>query len=163
MKAGVFDLDGTLLKTENGEEKAVQGVRSLLNLTRHAEGFEAVILTARTETVEEETRELMDKLDLQYDRFYMRPESEISEPDHVFKKKKLQELRREGIDVEFAVEDKDSVVEMWRSEGVTCLEMPEKHHLTHLLTDRMRSAFPYMPESFRKAYLDLYTKHFEEK
>ncbi|MFB6116260.1 MAG: hypothetical protein ABEK10_02000 [Candidatus Nanosalina sp.] len=161
MKAAIFDLDDTLVRNKSGEEVPVKGVRNLLHLAEASNHLESIVLTARTEEVREETINLMDRLDIKYDRFYMRPDSDISKPDDVFKRNVLEDLRDEGISVEFAVEDKKSVAEMWQRQGVECLKMPEKHHLRHELTDILRKFFPYTPEFIRKTYLDQYRKHFE--
>lgn len=159
MKAGIFDLDGTLIE-DGDDEKARKGVRNLLELTALAKDFEAIILTARTEEIRGETEDLASRLDLKYDRLYMRPDSRIDEPDHVFKRKTLEELRDEGIKVDFAIEDKETVADMWENERIKCLRIPEKHSLEHRITDKLRKTFPYLPESLKTIYLKLYRYHF---
>lgn len=42
--------------------------------------------------------------------------------DHVVKRQMLQEIRQEGLNPIFAVEDRASVVEMWRECGLVCLQ-----------------------------------------
>lgn len=158
MKAAVFDLDGTLL--EDNDEKARKGVKNLLKLVSAARDFKPIILTARTEEIREDTEKTLEELQLPYERLYMRPDSRIDEPDHVFKSGILQELRENGLEVEFAVEDKETVREMWEENNVTCLGIPEKHSLEHRVTDKLRKLFPYLPGKLRKIYLGLYKRRF---
>lgn len=48
---------------------------------------------------------------------YMRKEGD-HRPDHVVKYEMLQQMRADGFDPKIAIDDRDSIVEMWRSNGI---------------------------------------------
>lgn len=52
----------------------------------------------------------------------MRPHENYM-PDYELKKKWLMESRSQGQDVNLVFEDRQQVVDMWREEGVTCLQL----------------------------------------
>ena len=98
MKAGIFDIDGTLIREENGAEQVVEPLRNLASLAYHSEDIKVIVLTARSEEVRDKTEKLLQDNEIQYDRLYMRGNKDMNKPDYLFKKKKLDELRWEGFE-----------------------------------------------------------------
>ena len=62
-----------------------------------------------------------DKLNLP---FYMR-EDEDYRPDYMVKSDLLDNMINDGYDPAIVFDDRDSVVEMWRSRGIRCLQVAE--------------------------------------
>jgi len=56
-----------------------------------------------------------------YKELWMRAEGDYRS-DVVVKRQMLNELRSQGYEVAFVVDDRQSVVDMWREEGITCLQ-----------------------------------------
>jgi hypothetical protein len=44
-------------------------------------------------------------------------------PDHIVKKIILSDMRKVGLDPVLVFDDRQSVVDMWRGEGLTCLQV----------------------------------------
>lgn len=160
MKAGIFDIDGTLVREENGVEEVVKSLRSLAAMAYHAEDFKAVVLTARSDEVRTETEEMLEENEVVYDELYMRDSSDMNKPDYLFKKQKIDELREDGVEVDFAVEDRGKVARMFEEEGITCLKMPERKKLQHSVLDWLRKFYPFAPGFVKEFYLRRYRKKF---
>ena len=54
----------------------------------------------------------------------MRPEGDYR-PDYQVKQEMLNSLKAEGFEVLFTVDDRKQVVDMWRRNGITCLQCAE--------------------------------------
>ncbi|MBV1934915.1 MAG: hypothetical protein KUG59_09500 [Parvibaculaceae bacterium] len=52
---------------------------------------------------------------------FMRPDND-SRADHIIKEEILDKLLAQGAEIEFAVDDRNQVVNMWRRRGITCLQ-----------------------------------------
>lgn len=92
-----------------------------------AETFPVFIVTGRSEDDRAATETWLRENDIRYDRLYMRP-SGAHAPDTEIKKQILERLRAEGFEPLFAVEDRKSVTEMWRANGVRCLQVCEGNY-----------------------------------
>ncbi len=161
MKAGIFDIDGTLVREENGVEEVVKSLRSLATMTYHAEDFKAVVLTARSDEVRTETEEMLEENEVLYDELHMRDSSDMNKPDYLFKKQKIDELREDGVEIDFAVEDRGKVARMFEEEDITCLKMPETHRIRHSFFDGLRKLYPLAPRFLKNLYLRRYRKNFK--
>jgi len=148
MKAVIFDMDGTLANVEhrrvhmqgnNKDWKAWNAGMAddtpnwpIVNLLNQSGGLNTVfIFSGRMERDSEgDWREVtMDWLETQcdlhegvhYQELWMRAEGDYRS-DVAVKRQMLNELRSQGYEVEFVVDDRQSVVDMWRDEGITCLQ-----------------------------------------
>lgn len=161
MKAAIFDIDDTLVGSDDDDD-FIESARSLLENMQEKDDTLTVLLTARAEEVREETVEKLEASDIDFDRLYMRPENSFGIPDEKFKKDILEKLRDEGLEISFAVDDKNFVAEMWRENNVTCLEMPEKKYLRNRFYRKIRRIYPRLPRPlqsiFRKYYRYRYRK-----
>ena len=133
----IVDLDGTISDTSQRmhlyKEKDYKAfneagindkpIENVCNLVRSVKDCETkiVIMTARDESCRPSVKEWLKLNDVPYDDIIMRPSSDQS-PDHVCKQR-LFEKNFEYSDIWFALEDRKSVVDMWRGEGVTCLQV----------------------------------------
>jgi len=143
-KAIIVDLDGTLCnidhrihllvgrdskewhKFEDGcISDGVNGwAEHLITLYKVKAGYKILLVTGRTEKVRGLTEEWLLGHCIPYDELYMRPEGEdIS--DCKLKEKVYKEHIAGKYIVEFVVEDRKRVVEMWRRLGLTCLACAE--------------------------------------
>lgn len=148
MKAAIFDMDGTLsdpshrLHHLDGEKdwKAFhdgmiddapnEGVVELARILKRAAteglGIDAVlVVTARHDdpAYERMTREWLELHDVPCDRLYMR-RNDDTRPDHVIKQEILQRILDDGYEPILVVDDREKVVRMWRSMGITALQCP---------------------------------------
>lgn len=146
MRAIVFDMDGTLTNVEGrlhhldgekdwkafhdamGDDEPVEAIAELARIMhRVAEnglGIDAVlIVTARHDDprYEELTRTWLGVHDIPFTKLYMRRDTD-TRPDHLVKADILREIEADGYEVLLAVDDRPSVVRMWRDAGITTLQ-----------------------------------------
>ena len=133
----IFDIDGTLAdisarvhhvrKTPKdwdaffrgmSRDKAVHSMVRLCNLL-HAAGLRIILCSGRNESHRDETVRWMERQGVRFHELRLRRDGDFRS-DVVVKREMLA-----GIDksrVLFVVEDRARVVEMWRSEGLVCLQ-----------------------------------------
>ncbi len=133
----IFDIDGTLAdiservhhirkKPKNwnafnagmAQDKAIHSMIRLCNLL-YAAGLHIVLCSGRNEKNRPETVEWLQKQRVNYHDLLLRKDEDYRS-DAVVKREILQGLEKNQI--LFVVEDRSRVVEMWRSEGLTCLQ-----------------------------------------
>jgi FMN phosphatase YigB (HAD superfamily) len=86
-----------------------------------ASRFRVIILTARSKIVEKETREWLEALfPPYYAELVMLREPKDHTPDLELKRRWLKKFGKDQI--LFVVEDRQRVVDMWREEGLVCLQ-----------------------------------------
>ena len=138
----VVDLDGTLALMEhrlhhiNGEEpadwdaffEACDGDEPnwpIIELVRGlADAYSIVVCSGRNAQVVEKTKDWLAKHRVPYDQLIMRPPEE-RRPDHALKGMWVQAGYIAFDRIAFVLEDRSSVVAMWRSLGLTCLQVRE--------------------------------------
>ena len=132
----IFDLDGTLSNNRHrehlieGEDKKwreylancikdppVQKMISKLN--EMSEQYEIIILTCRSDEVEEETIKWLKKHDVNYDRLLMLPEGRWKIKDSEFKKDEVKTMKNPIK----AFDDKESNCKMFNEEGLETYEV----------------------------------------
>jgi len=143
MKIIICDLDGTLCncthrlrlaEKEQWEEfnsKCVDDLvyENIANILRRLKDKETkiFIVTGRTENYEQQTRDWLFLNDIPYDEIFMR-EINDKRSDHIVKKEifnvKILFGRHES-NIWFVLDDRQSVVDMWRKQGLTCLQVKE--------------------------------------
>jgi hypothetical protein len=134
----VFDLDGTLAnldhrlnlvrtKKPNWDkfyERCVydevnEWCKQMMNAL-FAQQYTIFIVSARPETYRKETEEWLYSKGVNYSKLVMVRGSRDSTGDADLKRAWLKEFGKENI--LFAVDDRQRVVDMWRQEGVVCLQ-----------------------------------------
>ena len=135
----IFDLDGTLAdlnhrlpyiqaKPPNWDkfydacvnDKPIQWVIDLFNICR--EYGIVVILSGRNDTVRKQTENWLLDHDIGYYYLLMRKDKDYR-PDQILKKEMLDNfLRDKGYKVQFIVDDRQKVVDMWRANGYHVLQ-----------------------------------------
>ena len=144
----IFDIDGTLAdcthrlhyiqKEEKnwdaffGEcwnDKPIDSVIQILNSMADRNDIRIWVFTGRSDIAKKETEEwLLDNTDLGIFKLKMRPHGDHS-PDYKLKKKWLNNLAPPGslarAEIAGVFEDRKSVCDMWRSEGIKCFQVAE--------------------------------------
>lgn len=139
----IFDLDGTLAlighrkhfvecdkKDQNWDafyeacDKDIQNlpIAVINRMFGNSLGWVIFILSGRSEAVLGKTHDWLRFHGIRYEQLRMRPEGDYT-PDDVLKKQWAEEI---GIDrIAMVFDDRDKVVKMWRSLGLTCLQVAE--------------------------------------
>ena|ERR1700728_1405229 len=86
---------------------------------------EILIVTGRSEKYRELTKLWLKKHEIDYLKLYMRPEGDYR-PDHEMKEEILKKIRLH-FDPTLAIDDRQSVVDMWRRNGLICLQNEPKY------------------------------------
>lgn len=143
MKTVIFDLDGTLADIthrlhfiENGNKNwgafyeacpADGPKHDIIELALMCDdaGHRIIISSGRSENVRSQTIEWLAAHGVKYAELHMRPDN-CYVPDQALKKAWLEQ----GVfgpvgDILFVVEDRDRMVQMWRSSGLTCLQVDQ--------------------------------------
>lgn len=142
-KTVLFDIDGTLADINHrrhhveggrkdwrafnagmGEDVPNQPVVDLYHAIWASGVFDVILVTGRNERFREVTEQWLAWNEIPFKRLIMRPDKD-SRPDHIIKKKILRQLQDEGKVIHFVVDDRQQVVNMWRANGITCLQCDE--------------------------------------
>lgn len=132
----IFDIDGTLAdiservhhvrkKPKNwnafnagmAQDKAIRSMVRLCNIL-YAAGSRIVLCSGRNEKKRPETVEWLESQGVKYHELLLRKDEDYRSAV-VIKREMLQTMDKNKI--LFVVEDRNRVVEMWRSEGLVCL------------------------------------------
>jgi len=82
-----------------------------------------VIVSARNDKNRSVTEEWLAKYGIHYDALYMRKDGDYRR-DSVFKQELLDNIRKGGEDIiERVYDDRNQVVDMWRSNGIDCIQV----------------------------------------
>jgi predicted kinase len=146
MQAVIFDIDGTLADCEHrlhhlpnwGKffgamhlDPVIEPIAALANIIYNTEDYVVLIVTARPNSYEDQTREWLRKNYICYSQLYMRKTSDYRE-DSIVKAEILQQIIDDGYKPFLVVDDRPQVVKMWRDYGLTCLQCaPEEISLKH--------------------------------
>ncbi len=127
----IFDVDGTLAKMDGRQPYDWDRVKEdkpnlpIVNLCRDINRCESeiIIFTGRDGVCLPDTKEWLRDNHISYKEIYIRPEGN-TEKDTIIKKRMFHDHIKGKYYVDFIVDDRDSVVEMWRKElGITCLQV----------------------------------------
>lgn len=144
MKLVIFDIDGTLANLthrlhhiKNGsrrwdeffaEVKNDLPIHQIIELVRMVSGagHHILLVSGRSEATREATVQWLAEHGVEYHEMYMRPDGDYRK-DYIVKKEILAHIKKEFDDPEilFVVDDRSSVVKMWREEGLICLQCAE--------------------------------------
>lgn len=88
--------------------------------------YRVILVTGRPEKVREKTEIWLEKHGIIYDALYMRG-TDDSRKDFIVKRELLDRIRADFLDSEiiFVLDDRKSVVRMWREAGLTCLQVED--------------------------------------
>jgi predicted secreted acid phosphatase len=133
----IFDIDGTLADVSERlhhirkkpkdwdaffkgipQDKAIRSMVRLCNIL-YESGIKILLCTGRREQDRAETVKWLEQQGVNYHQLILRPDGD-RRSDVLVKREMLAGLDRSKI--LFVVEDRSGVVEMWRSEGLVCLQ-----------------------------------------
>ena len=86
-----------------------------------------LVVTARPDRYRGVTHDYLHKHGVHYDALFMR-ENGDTRPDAECKRAMIPRIKAMRYRIWFAIEDRNSVVAMWRSEGITCLQCKEGNY-----------------------------------
>ena len=130
-KAIICDIDGTLAHMKDrspydwsrvGEDDVDPIIKNLLNALKGT--YNILLISGRDEACREETNKWLRKYDIPHALLFMRGEND-NRKDSVVKREIFEKYIRRYYNVEFVLDDRNQVVEMWRSLGLKCLQVQE--------------------------------------
>ena len=80
---------------------------------------EVLLLTGRHEALREQTLQWLKKHDIKYNKLFMKPNKMQFYKDVDFKKPFYLGYIKKHYDIEYAVDDRDVILNMWKRVGVT--------------------------------------------
>jgi predicted kinase len=129
-KAYIFDIDGTLAKMDGrspfdwsavGEDKPNESVVDVAKTLKSA-GYKIVCLSGRDGSCKQETAKWLLDNGIEYDELILREEGNC-EKDDGLKKRLFTDDVAPYYNVQAVFDDRDQVVEMWRSIGLVCMQV----------------------------------------
>lgn len=137
-RALIVDLDGTLadirvrLKHLEGKKKDWKSFNKSIEtdelhewcrqiLLRFSDDHKIIIVSGRVDDLLAETKKWLEKFEIPYDHIYLRPDND-HRPDTTVKREIFNQHIRDKFEIVFVLEDRQKVVDMWRSEGLTVLQ-----------------------------------------
>ena len=140
MKTIIFDIDGTLADIDHRRHYVSEGkpdwkkfndemggdtpnnpVVSLYLTLWHSKVYNIEIVTGRNERFRTLTEQWLTWNEIPFKRVSMRADND-HRADYLIKEEILKAFLTEGHDIAFAVDDRQQVVDMWRRNGITCLQ-----------------------------------------
>ncbi len=140
VKVVLFDIDGTLANIEHrrgfldqatpdwkafnaamGDDTPNQPVVSLYKTLWASAAYKLILVTGRNERSRKLTEQWLSWNEIPFGRLLMRADGDFR-ADHIIKEEILDQLLAEGLDIQFTVDDRQQVVDMWRRRGITCLQ-----------------------------------------
>ena len=139
MDAVIFDMDGTLCDVEpirhyvTGEHKnftafhkaslwCAPNEKALMIHRAVLPGVARIIVTARDERFERETRDWLAKHDIAFDVLFMRPWGDTRK-DAVVKQEILDRIIADGFNPILAVDDRDDIIAVWQAAGIQTIKV----------------------------------------
>jgi predicted kinase len=129
----IVDMDGTLCINNSGrsyfdydrviEDDPNMPILRLVNAMKD-KGYKIVVVTGRKEKGEcrKQCEDWLDSFEVPHDELYLRGEDD-NRSDDIVKKEIYFENIHDRYNVEFVVDDRMSVTNMWRSMGIPCLQV----------------------------------------
>lgn len=129
--AFIFDIDGTLARmvdrspydyTKVGTDIVNSNIAMILRTLRAHSGLPIIIMTGRKLECVEQTQEWLDDNHIPYDLILFR-ETEDNRKDAIIKEELYHRYVEPFYNIIGVFDDRNQVVDMWRSLGLTCLQV----------------------------------------
>lgn len=133
-KAFLVDIDGTLahMRDYRGPfdwakvglddvDEVISEVVTNLHESRFS-NYKVIIMSGRDASCYSETEDWLLEHDIYWDELFMRPKNDMRK-DNIVKAELFDTHVRDNFDVRFVLDDRQQVVDMWRSMGITCLQV----------------------------------------
>lgn len=130
-QAVIFDIDGTLAIMKDrtpfewdkvGQDLPNEPVLSAYSAFKDT-SFVIIVFSGRDACCRKQTEEWLSENDVKYDYLDMRPEGDTRK-DSIVKKEMFDKIKDE-YNIIGVFDDRDQVVEMWRSLGLTCFQVAD--------------------------------------
>lgn len=131
-KAIIVDIDGTVAKNVGRgfhdyhrvhEDEPHLDIISLINSYSFANpDVQIIFVSGRPDSCRESTMEWLRKHNLWPDRIFMRRTGDYRK-DFIIKKELYDEWIADHYDIQFVIDDRNQVVDMWRSIGLRCIQV----------------------------------------
>lgn len=130
-KAFLFDLDGTVyhMNDKRGPydhnvdvDDPDQVIQEIVNVLAMSGEYVVIAMSGRKTATRQTTIECMERDGLCYDELFMRADGD-DRPDNLIKADLFNEHVRDNFDVQFVLDDRDQVVDMWRRMGLKTLQV----------------------------------------
>lgn len=125
------DIDGTLAHMKDRSpydwgrvdtDEVDPTIKNLLDVLK--DKYFIVLVSGRDEVCREKTEKWLRGNDITYGMLLMRPEGDIRK-DSIVKREIFENYIRDYYNIQFVLDDRNQVVEMWRSLGLKCLQVQE--------------------------------------
>lgn len=139
-KTIIFDIDGTLadirhrrpfleqeipdwkaFNNKMGDDTPNTPVIALYKTLWHSGEYDIILTSGRAERDRKITEQWLIWNDIPFNRLEMRKDKD-NRADYTIKQEILDMFIKEGKEILFAVDDRQQVVDMWRRNGITCLQ-----------------------------------------
>lgn len=129
--AYIFDIDGTLAHMKDrspyewdrvGEDSVDEDVANILDSLKEKSQTNIFIVSGRDSVCQMETEKWLDDNEIKYDKIFMRPTGD-KRPDTDVKREIYENNIRGKYNVLGVFDDRDSVVQLWRSLGLKCFQV----------------------------------------
>ena len=130
-KAIICDIDGTLAHMKDrspydwsrvDQDEVDPVIKNLLNAVKNK--YFIILTSGRDEVCREKTEKWLRGNEIPYGMLLMRPEGDIRK-DLIVKRELFEIHIRPYYNIEFVLDDRNQVVDMWRSLGLKCLQVAE--------------------------------------
>lgn len=125
----LVDIDGTLAKMNGrspfewnkvGEDLCHETIKNIVN----SYGNSVILFSGRDSVCRDETTLWLNENGIVYSELFMR-EKDNMEKDSIVKRRLFEEHIRGKYFIEYVLDDRNQVVEMWRNMGLTCLQVAD--------------------------------------
>jgi histidinol phosphatase-like enzyme len=130
-KAILVDIDGTIAHNASGRgfydwlavgtDEPILEVIEIVNWAKMA-GFTVIVMSGRDGISREVTADWLERHDVPVDELYMRGIND-QRKDSIVKRELFDAYVRDNYDVQFVLDDRNQVVDMWRAMGLRCLQV----------------------------------------
>lgn len=139
MRTAIVDIDGTLADCRHRLHHVLPGaprnweaffaamdddglIEPVATVVRQmAQDVKIVLCSGRPENYRGVTEAWLDRYAVPRDAVYMRPAGD-TRPDHIVKAQILDGIKADGYEPFIVIDDRQSVVDMWRENGLLCLQ-----------------------------------------
>lgn len=132
LDAIICDIDGTIAKMDGrspydetlvSTDKPVKEIIDILQVYKRSKAMiQIIIVSGRHETCKPDTEAWLKQCGVPYDFIYMRP-ADNNDKDVFIKEKIFNDHIKGKYNVQFVLDDRDQVVNLWRDLGLKCLQV----------------------------------------
>lgn len=90
-------------------------------IKRFSHDHKIIIVSGRVDDLKQQTIEWLDKYEIPYDYIFMRKGNDFRK-DNIIKREIFEKNIKNKFDILFVLDDRQQVVDMWRSEGLVVLQ-----------------------------------------